>query len=153
MTSHDGMGELMRAVSETVDVVYKTRYFSPTRAHLTDSGFDLYSSIHKTIWPFCRVILPTGVFLQLPKGYEGQIRGKSGLAAEGLIVHWGTVDTDYRGEIRVVMFNLSLWPKRVRMGDKIAQLVVSPVTNVELEKGVVDKSTSRGGGGFGSTGR
>ena len=136
-----------------MEFVYSSDNYVPLyQAHPGDSGADLVSTISKTIWPFCYALIPTGVVLELPPGYEGQVRGKSGLAAEGLVAHWGTVDNMYRGEIKVVMYNFSFRPKRIKAGDRIAQLVIAPVTQATFAFGEVNKNTERGDGGFGSTG-
>ncbi len=137
-----------------MEIVYSSDNYVPLyQAHLGDSGADLVSTINETIWPFCYALVPTGVVLELPLGYEGQIRGKSGLASKGIIVHWGTIDSTYRGKIKVIMYNFSFRPKRIKAGDRIAQLVIAPVTQATFALGEVNKNTERGDGGFGSTGR
>ncbi|MFC7395990.1 dUTP diphosphatase [Chelatococcus sp. GCM10030263] len=105
--------------------------------------------------PGKRALIPTGLVLQLPEGYEGQVRPRSGLALKhGLTVANapGTIDADYRGEVGVILVNLGEAPVTVTRGMRIAQLVVAPVVQVTLEE--VDRidETARGAGGFGSTG-
>ncbi len=101
------------------------------------------------------VLVPTGIAVALPEGYEGQVRPRSGLAAKyGITVlnAPGTIDSDYRGEIGVVLINLGKMPFRIERGTRIAQLVVAPVVKVEWVPMEVLPSTRRGGGGFGHTG-
>lgn len=101
-------------------------------------------------------MVPTGLVIALPNGFEAQVRPRSGLAAKhGVTVlnSPGTVDADYRGEINVLLVNLGAAPFTIRRGERIAQMVVAPVTRVELARAVSLSTTARGGGGFGSTGR
>ena len=103
-----------------------------------------------------RALVPTGLAIALPAGHEGQVRPRSGLAARhGLTVlnAPGTVDEDYRGEVKVLLVNLGRGPVRIRRGDRIAQLVVAPVTQVQVEETDTLDDSARGSGGFGSTGR
>lgn len=129
----------------------------PERAHVTDSGFDLFSDEDTfTLGPNCRhYCVRTGVAIALPYGYEAQVRPKSGLALnQGLTVlnTPGTIDLNYRGEIGVIIYNTSKNPVVIERGQKIAQLVIAPVSYMKYE--VVDEldETDRGEGGFGSTG-
>jgi dUTP pyrophosphatase len=101
------------------------------------SGLDLRSDRALTIPAGRTVVLETGIAVEIPRGYEGQIRGRSGLAARRGIMCLnspGTIDSDYRGELAVVLVNLSNRPSRVRRGDRIAQLVIAPVVQVRLEE-------------------
>lgn len=105
--------------------------------------------------PGARALIPTGVRLSLPDGYEGQVRPRSGLAAKhGVTVlnAPGTIDSDYRGEIKVILVNLGAEPYEIAPSDRIAQLVIAPVVQVRFERMELDAS-ARGAGGFGSTGR
>jgi dUTP pyrophosphatase len=106
--------------------------------------------------PGARALLPTGLIIELPLGYEAQVRPRSGLALNSgvtVLNSPGTIDSDYRGEVRVILANLGQAPFEIRRGERIAQLVISPVTRAELiEVGEVS-NTSRGEGGFGSTGK
>jgi dUTP pyrophosphatase len=100
--------------------------------------------------------VPTGLCIELPEGYEAQVRPRSGLALRhGLVLPNapGTVDSDYRGEVRVIVWNLGDQPFVVRRGDRIAQLVVAPVVGVEWQEVPQLGATERAGGGFGHTGR
>jgi dUTP pyrophosphatase len=101
-------------------------------------------------------MVPTGLIIALPDGFEAQVRPRSGLAAKhGVTVlnSPGTVDADYRGEINVLLVNLGTASFTIRRGERIAQMVVAPVTRVELARAVLLSATTRGSGGFGSTGR
>jgi dUTP pyrophosphatase len=105
--------------------------------------------------PLSRALVPTGLVLQLPPGVEGQIRPRSGLALKhGVTVlnAPGTIDADYRGEVQVLLINLGGEPFAVTRGMRIAQLVVAPLTRVVLQEAAELKPSSRGSGGFGSTG-
>jgi dUTP pyrophosphatase len=122
------------------------------------AGMDLRAAVEGevTLAPGERALVPTGIRIALPEGYEAQVRPRSGLAAKhGVTVlnTPGTIDADYRGEVCVVLINHGSHPFVVRRGERIAQLVISPVTRVRVERvGKVD-DTERGEGGFGHTGR
>lgn len=106
--------------------------------------------------PGAMAMVPTGLCVALPPGHEGQVRPRSGLAAKhGITVlnAPGTVDSDYRGEVKVVLINHGPVPVRISRGDRVAQLVVAPVTQVEIVEDNNLGETDRGAGGFGSTGR
>ena len=129
----------------------------PTAETDGSAGLDLRAAIRAsvTLPPLGRERIGTGIRLALPPGFEGQVRPRSGLAARhGVTVlnSPGTVDSDYRGEVQVVLVNLGSEPYTIRRGDRIAQLVVSSVAKVELR--IVDSlgGTSRGSGGFGHSG-
>lgn len=121
------------------------------------AGMDLHAAGDRSyvIRPGRRALVPTGLALEIPPGYEGQIRPRSGLALHhGVTVlnTPGTVDSDFRGEVCVVLANVSPESYVARPGDRIAQLVIAPVTRVRLELADDLSSTERGAGGFGSTG-
>jgi dUTP pyrophosphatase len=130
---------------------------TPKYETLGSSGMDLAAHIEQDIIinPGDKALIPTGFSLSIPRGYEVQIRPRSGLAAKkGITVlnTPGTIDADYRGEIKIILINLSKDKFYVKKGERIAQMVVCPVVQVQLEE-VQDLSvTSRGAGGFGSTG-
>ena len=127
---------------------------APTQATYGSVGFDLYATERYSLDSDMPTTVETGVHLQIPEGYMGTIRGRSGLAFQGVNVHLGTIDSDYRGEVCVIMTSSDFY--EVLKGERVAQLVVTEVPKVELEA-VEDLSelreTSRGEGGFGSTGR
>ena len=132
----------------------------PLPAYETEgaAGMDLRAAIDTpiTLAPLERHAIPTGLAIALPQGYEAQVRARSGLAFRSGIACVnapGTVDSDYRGEIKVILVNLGQEPVTFARGDRIAQLVVAPVSRVAWEEvGSLDQ-TARGAGGFGSTGR
>ena len=107
-----------------------------------------------TLLPLDRVFIHTGVHISLPEGYEAQVRGRSGLNMKhGIVVPVGTIDADYRGEIGVVVYNLSREPYIIKPGDRIAQLVICPVVQADWQQVEHLDKTDRGEGGFGSTGK
>ena len=121
------------------------------------AGADLRAHIEKpvTLAPGQRAALPTGIRIELPVGFEAQVRPRSGLALEkGLtcLNSPGTIDSDYRGEIKVILVNLGSESATVSGGDRIAQLVVAPVVRARFEVAATLGGTDRGSGGFGSTG-
>lgn len=122
------------------------------------AGCDLRAAVSEplTIDVGQRVLVPTGIAVAVPGGYEGQVRMRSGLALQkGLILPNapGTIDSDYRGEIRVIVANISTEPAVLHRGDRIAQLVIAPVERATLTKVDSLPETGRGSGGFGSTGK
>ena len=129
----------------------------PARATPGSAGFDLHAALEKDLMlqPGERTLIPTGLAIAVPAGYEAQVRPRSGLALRHGIVlpnAPGTIDSDYRGEIRVIVMNAGDEPYTVRRGDRIAQLVVAPVAAAVFEEvGSLDE-TERGSGGFGHTG-
>jgi dUTP pyrophosphatase len=122
------------------------------------AGVDLMADLENDylLNPLQRAAIPTGIAIEIPAGFEGQVRPRSGRAlSEGLTLvnSPGTIDADYRGEIRVIVVNLGAEPLTIRPGDRIAQLVFAPVVRMEIvETDRLDEST-RGEGGFGHTGR
>ena len=127
----------------------------PRYEHPGDSGADLFSVVDCVLQPFERKAIPTGLCAEVPPGFELQIRPKSGLAlSNGVTVlnTPGTVDSGYRGEIKVILINLDTEPYSIRKGQKIAQLVVTPIIYADFEEVEELSETKRGSGGFGSTG-
>lgn len=122
------------------------------------AGMDLRADIEA---PLCievgqRVLVPTGIAIELEQGYEAQVRPRSGLAIKkglSLVNTPGTIDADYRGEIQVILINLGQEVVRIERGDRIAQMIISPVIQAEIIEVSDLDETSRGAGGFGSTGR
>jgi dUTP pyrophosphatase len=122
------------------------------------AGLDLVAAVGAkgpvVVAPGSRVLVPTGISIELPAGFEAQVRPRSGLALKhGLTVlnSPGTIDCDYRGEVKVILINLGAEPFTIRRGERIAQLVVAPVTRAHLTRATVLKKSARGAGGFGST--
>mgnify|MGYP003896388089 FL=1 len=133
---------------------------NPLPAYATEgsAGMDLCAHIHESVVlePLERKLIPTGLFIELPTGYEAQIRPRSGLALKQGITCLnspGTIDADYRGEIGVILINLSNQLQVIKTGDRIAQMVVAPVIQISWEPATALTSTNRGAGGFGSTGK
>ncbi|ACZ49144.1 deoxyuridine 5'-triphosphate nucleotidohydrolase [Anaplasma marginale str. Dawn] len=129
----------------------------PSYATPKSAGLDLYAAVDSklVVHPGGRCAVKTGVALELPDGYEAQIRSRSGLAANfGICVlnAPGTIDSDYRGEITVVLSNFGSEDYVISRGDRVAQMVIAPVERVEWEEVSSITATSRGDGGFGSTG-
>ncbi|CAN7939938.1 unnamed protein product, partial [Ixodes pacificus] len=129
----------------------------PSYATEKSAGLDLYAAIEDTvsIHPGCRHCIKTGIKIELPEGYEAQIRPRSGLAAKfGVTVlnAPGTIDADYRGEIAVILINFGSEVYKVNRGDRIAQMVISEVVHVSWKEAESIQDTERGHGGFGSTG-
>ncbi len=127
----------------------------PARQTSGAAGFDLAAAESVTIAAGSFALVATGIALEMPSGLEAQVRPRSGLAAHhgvGLLNSPGTIDADYRGEIKVIMFNLGRRPFRVRRGDRIAQLVFARPASVKLEQAGRLRRTARGGRGFGHTG-
>jgi dUTP pyrophosphatase len=122
------------------------------------AGLDLVAAVDDglTLQPGSRALVPTGLAMALPVGYEAQVRPRSGLAAKhGVTVlnTPGTIDADYRGEVKVILINLGDTAFEISRGDRIAQLVIAPVLQAEIEEVEILSETSRGTGGFGSTGQ
>jgi dUTP pyrophosphatase len=124
------------------------------------AGLDLLAAVPEDspliLPPGKRALVPTGLAIALPSGYEAQVRPRSGLASRhGVTVlnSPGTIDADYRGEIGVLLINHGEMPFSIRRGERIAQMVIAPVVRVELAPAAELSATPRGGGGFGSTGR
>ena len=137
-----------------VQIVNKSGQQLPAYATELSAGMDLRADLESpiTLGPLERALVPTGLFIALPAGYEAQVRPRSGLAAKhGITVlnTPGTIDADYRGEIKVILVNLSNTP----FGERIAQMVVARHERVEWDEVEVLDETARGAGGFGSTGR
>src|SRR4051812_33910556 len=132
----------------------------PARQSAGAAGLDLLAAVPEeapvTLEPGRHALVPTGLIIALPPGYEAQVRPRSGLAARhGVTVlnAPGTIDADYRGEVSVLLINHGEAPFTIRRGERIAQMVIAPILQVELVSTTALAATNRGGGGFGSTGR
>lgn len=122
------------------------------------AGMDIRANLGESLdlKPLQRTIVPTGLFLELPAGFEAQIRPRSGLAAKNgvtVLNSPGTIDADYRGEIKVILINLSDEVFAIANGDRIAQMIIAPVTQAKWNITTELSETNRGAGGFGSTGK
>ena len=140
-----------------VQIVNKSVYEAPSYATVNSAGMDLKANIEEpiTLAPLQRAMVPTGLYIALPEGTEAQVRPRSGLAAKhGVTVlnTPGTIDADYRGEIKVILVNLSNEPFTINPGERIAQMVVARYEKVEWDEVENLDQTERGAGGFGSTG-
>lgn len=141
----------------TVKIVNKSGRALPAYATEFAAGMDLRAALDSPveIKPLERVMIPTGLYMEIPAGYEGQVRPRSGLAAKhGITVlnTPGTIDADYRGEIRVILVNLSNEAFVIEPGERIAQMVFARHEKAEFEEVEVLEESARGAGGFGSTG-
>lgn len=116
------------------------------------SGLDLRAVQGGIVLPGCVARIRTGLALEIPEGYEAQIRSRSGLASRGIIGILGTIDSDYRGEIEAMLHNTTSEPWSYRYGDRVAQLVIAPVVRARVVEVEELSDTERGNGGFGSTG-
>jgi len=128
----------------------------PVYATAGAAGCDLCSTENVTVGPLATALVPTGIFLEVPMGFEAQIRTRSGLALkQGLVVlnSPGTIDSDYRGEVKVIIYNASNEWKKINAGDRIAQMVIARVEHALFEEVEELSDTARGSGGFGSTGK
>jgi dUTP pyrophosphatase len=130
----------------------------PTYMTLHSAGMDLYADINddRILQPGERSLVPTGIAVALPPGYEAQIRPRSGLALRHgitLLNSPGTIDSDYRGEIGIIVINHGKEPYTIRNGDRMAQMVIAPFSRAVLREVEELGETERGGGGFGHTGK
>lgn len=140
-----------------VRIINKSKHPLPQYATPLSAGVDLRANIDESIvlQPLQRVLIPTGLFMALPEGYEAQVRPRSGLALKkGITVlnTPGTIDADYRGEVGVILVNLSDTPFEITDGERIAQMVIARHERAEWESVEVLDETERGAGGFGHTG-
>lgn len=141
-----------------VKIVNHSPYPCPAYATPQSAGVDLKADIQEPIVlnPLQRTLVPTGLYIALPQGYEAQVRPRSGLALKhGITVlnSPGTIDADYRGQLQVILVNLSDSPFTIAPGERIAQMVIAKHEQVEWEQVESLEQTSRGAGGFGSTGK
>lgn len=141
----------------TVKIINNSRHALPAYETGSSAGMDLRANISEaiTLKPLERAIVKTGLFIELPVGYEAQVRPRSGLAAKkGITVlnSPGTIDADYRGEIGVILVNLSNEAFTIENGERVAQLVIARHEHISWKEVEVLEETTRGAGGFGSTG-
>jgi dUTP pyrophosphatase len=138
-----------------VKIVAEDPAFIPKRMSENASGYDMYSTIDCTLGPRDIRVVPTGVQVELQPQYELQIRPRSGLARNGVLVlnSPGTIDADYRGEIGVILMNIGTGPYEIKRGDRIAQMVVGKTMDIDFTRVSSLTPTKRGTGGFGHTGK
>lgn len=142
---------------KTIKIINHSQHPLPNYETTSSAGMDLRANITEpiTLKSLERAIVPTGLFIELPEGYEAQIRPRSGLAAKRgitLLNSPGTIDADYRGELGIILVNLSTESFTIENGERIAQMVISKFEQVQWEQVTVLSETERGAGGFGSTG-
>lgn len=141
-----------------VRIVNRSKNPLPQYETASSAGMDLRADLLSPVilQPMERTLIPTGLYMELPEGYEAQVRPRSGLAIKhgiGVLNSPGTIDADYRGEIKVILINLSNEAFTVNNGDRIAQMVIASHVQAELEQVEVLTETERGVGGFGHTGK
>ena len=141
-----------------VKIINRSAFPSPAYATEMSAGMDLKANISEAVLlePLQRAMIPTAIYLALPEGTEAQVRPRSGLAAKfgiSVLNAPGTIDADYRGEVKVILVNLSNEPFTVNPGERIAQLVLARYERIEWDEVETLDETCRGEGGFGSTGR
>ncbi len=140
-----------------VKVVNKSKHALPQYSTSASAGLDLRANLDEPIElkPLERQLIPTGLFIELPVGFEAQVRPRSGLAFKhGITVlnSPGTIDADYRGEVKVILVNLSNEAFKIEDGERVAQMVVAKHETIEWEAAEILEETNRGAGGFGHTG-
>jgi dUTP pyrophosphatase len=140
-----------------IRIVNRSGHSLPSYETMASAGMDLRACLEEEILlkPLERVLVPTGLFIELPVGYEAQVRPRSGLAITKGVLSIntpGTIDADYRGEVKVIMVNLSKEDCRIANGDRIAQMVIARHEKAEWEEVNELEATDRGAGGFGHTG-
>ncbi len=140
-----------------VRIVNRSKHELPRYETKASAGMDLRANLEEPVVlePLQRVLIPTGLFIEVPVGFEAQVRPRSGLALKhgiSVLNSPGTIDADYRGEIRVILVNLSQETFQINDGDRIAQMVIAAHVQALLEEVEVLSDTSRGAGGFGHTG-
>ncbi len=140
-----------------VKIVKDNDFDMPRYETSGSAGMDLRAKLDETVVlkPFQRYLVPTGLYMEIPEGYEGQVRARSGLAIKhgiSLVNGIGTIDSDYRGEIKVILINLGELEFEIKNGDRIAQIIFSKVTQAKIEEVEIINVSERGEGGFGHTG-
>lgn len=140
-----------------IRIINRSRHSLPSYETRASAGMDLRANLAEEVVlkPSGRALIPTGLFIELPIGYEAQVRPRSGLAVKKGITALntpGTIDADYRGEVMVILVNLSTEEYRVQNGDRIAQMIISKYEKAEWEEVADLTETARGAGGFGHTG-
>ena len=140
-----------------VPIVNKSKHALPEYETVASAGMDLRANLDEsiTLSPLQRTLVPTGLFIELPVGFEAQVRPRSGLAIKhgiSVLNSPGTIDADYRGEIKVILVNLSDQQFEIQDGERIAQMIISAHVQAQLEEVEMLSETERGAGGFGHTG-
>ena len=145
---------MIKKIDRCIDVVLDEGAVMPSKAHKDDAGFDLYSMAEQIIYAGNSAVFDTGVHMAIPEGYAGEVVGRSGLNINyDIICPQGTVDAGYTGSIKVKLYNMGNYNYIIRKGDRIAQLIIVPVSKAELAKVDELTCTDRGDTGFGASGR
>ena len=144
--------------SVTIKIINNSSNGLPAYETIGSSGMDLRANLEEPVklQPMQRALIPTGLFIELPVGFEAQVRPRSGLAIKHGITCLnspGTVDSDYRGELKIILINLSNESFTIQHGERIAQMIIQPVVKAEWQEVEVLNESKRGGGGFGHTGK
>lgn len=142
----------------TVKIINNSTNALPAYETIGSSGVDLRANLSEPVnlLPMQRALIPTGLFIELPLGYEAQVRPRSGLAIKHGITCLntpGTIDSDYRGELKIILINLSNEPFAIQHGERIAQMIIQPVVKAAWEEVKILNESKRGEGGFGHTGK
>ncbi len=142
----------------TVKIINNSTNALPAYETIGSSGMDLRANLSEPVnlLPMQRALIPTGLFIELPLGYEAQVRPRSGLALKHGITCLntpGTIDSDYRGELKIILINLSNEPFAIQHGERIAQMIIQPVVKAAWEEVKILNESKRGEGGFGHTGK
>ncbi len=142
----------------SIQIVNKSPFPTPSYATPGSAGADIYANLTEaiTIGKNQIILIPTGLFIALPQGFEAQIRSRSGMTLKhGIVVAngVGTIDSDYRGEIQVILLNISITDYLLQPGERIAQMIISPCVQANFVLSSTLESTQRGFGGFGHTGK
>lgn len=140
-----------------IKVINKSAFSLPNYVTQGSAGMDIKANISSAVSlaPMERCLIPTGLFFEIPQGYECQIRPRSGLALKkgiGVLNSPGTIDSDYRGEVGVILINLSVKKFEIQPGERIAQMVFCPIIQIKWAETTILDASARGAGGFGSTG-
>ncbi len=140
-----------------VKIVNKSKHSLPEYKTIQSAGMDLYANIDEPVElnPLERALIPTGIYIELPNGYEAQIRPRSGLCINhgiSVLNSPGTIDSDYRGEIKIIVINLSNMKYTINDGERLCQMVIAKYEKIIWEEVELLNSTERGEGGFGHTG-
>jgi len=140
-----------------INIINQSKHALPSYQTNASAGMDLRANLEKSIIlnPLQRTLIPTGLYLELPVGYEAQIRPRSGLAYKhgiSIVNSPGTIDADYRGELKVLLVNLSDQSFTIEDGERIAQMVIAKHETIEWQEATMLSETERGSGGYGSTG-
>ena len=151
-------GFIFETMAITVRIINQSSNSLPDYATAGASGVDIRAFVEQPVElkPLERALVPTGLFIEIPKGYEAQVRPRSGLAIKQGITCLnspGTIDSDYRGEIKIILINLSGEVQVVHNGDRIAQMVIQKIEKLNWEEVAILSETTRNNGGFGSTGK